>query len=207
MAPSCSCMPPKLSVSLRAHLPQNWAPQSPLHVCPPVAPFSHPCILPDTKRWDILSSGEEGRVVVCVKNPSEPASTWTSGSGWHMDEFPSQVGGHGHIPLTMGTLAHDLSVAKGRPWHTCTPSASGHCYTASSSRSSCGGFGCTSPYLFLCLRPNQLTPPSHPGPVHAVHSHHLEEETQWGRGVPNDFCSLISHAFKQYCVPSSRDAS
>lgn len=33
----------------------------------------------------------------------------------------------------------------------------------------------------LCQKPNQHNPSSHPGSVHAVHSCHLEEETQRGR--------------------------
>lgn len=88
MLPSCSCKPPSQSVSLSTHPLQNWAPQLPLHVCTLVTPFSHPYILPDAERWDILSFGEEWRVEVCVKNLSEPGSTWTSGCEWHMQEFP-----------------------------------------------------------------------------------------------------------------------
>lgn len=34
----------------------------------------------------------------------------------------------------------------------------------------------------LPLSKAQPTLRSHPGPVHAFHSHHMEEETQWGRG-------------------------
>lgn len=61
--------------------------------------------------------------------------------------------------------------------------------------------------FFLCQRPNQHNPSSHPGSFYAVHSCHLEEETQCRRGFPKKkFFSYAGHAFKHYYVPSSMDS-
>lgn len=76
---------PKLTMSTRGHPSQNWALQSPLNVCAPVAPFPHPHVLamswPGTKRYGILShTGAFNHLT---------AFTCTSAHGWHMKEFPS----------------------------------------------------------------------------------------------------------------------